>query len=659
MGLTNKQKNWITKNRNKSSIQKMSKALGINQGEIENFLNEASDKTIPNKKPPLIFNLILVLIPLLFFIILEMSLKVFDYGINTEQWITVHNDKYVTNPNIAHRYFFNTENLPGTIGDAFDKTKKPNSFRVFVLGGSSAAGYPFMPIGSFSRYIKKRLELVYPETKIEVVNTAISATNSYTIRDLMPGVLDQEPDLILIYAGHNEYYGTLGVGSNEYLGSSRFVVNTALYLNHFKTYELLRNIIKETTKLFSSERKNTSAGTLMSQIVKDQYIPYKSEKFEDGIEQFEGNLKDILDMATKKKVPVILGTVACNLKDQYPLENTYKNAGGIFEKAKELLDEGKQKEALAKFRTAKQLDAVRFRAPDEINETIKKLGKDYRCSVIDIDSVFNAISPEGITGNNLMMDHLHPNLEGYQIIGKLFYEEMEKLDLLPKSQVMINDNNAQDSITKANFDFSKLDSTIAAYEIKSLKNNWPFVEAGKSKLFYQLVVDKNFTDSIASKVVTGKLSWETAQGLTIQKYLRDGDYEKFEQQVKVLISQFPYSIEIYDLAIKNLIRAKGSESAYNLLLKRHKLQPDDFTTMWLGIIELTRSNEDEAINYFNESLRYNGSNIQVLYNLAVAYFYKEEYEKAASTINICLSKSPNLPEAKALQQQLYGLIKKQ
>ena len=61
-------------------------------------------------------------------------------------------------------------------------------------------------MGSFSRYIRKRLELVYPNTTIEVVNISMTAVNSYTVLDLLPGVLDQKPDLVLIYAGHNEYY---------------------------------------------------------------------------------------------------------------------------------------------------------------------------------------------------------------------------------------------------------------------------------------------------------------------------------------------------------------------------------------------------------------------------------------------------------------------
>mgnify|MGYP000915160728 CR=1 FL=1 len=61
---------------------------------------------------------------------------------------------------------------------------------------------------------------------------------------MMPGIIEQNPDMILIYAGHNEYYGALGAGSLESLGNSRWLVNQMLAANKYKTVQLLRNTIK-------------------------------------------------------------------------------------------------------------------------------------------------------------------------------------------------------------------------------------------------------------------------------------------------------------------------------------------------------------------------------------------------------------------------------
>ena len=202
-----------------------------------------TDKIKLKRKSPLWFYLILVLIPILFFVLLEILLWIFKYGRNDDQWIKITDTKQMLNPDIAGRYFFNTKDSPQSNNDAFNIVKKENTFRIFVMGGSSAQGFPFSPNGNFGRYIRDRLELILPEKHIEVINIAITATNSFTIRDLLPEVIEQKPDLILIYAGHNEYYGALGIGSTENIGSSRDFVNFLIWLNKFKSVELLRNIL--------------------------------------------------------------------------------------------------------------------------------------------------------------------------------------------------------------------------------------------------------------------------------------------------------------------------------------------------------------------------------------------------------------------------------
>ena len=185
-------------------------------------------------------------------VFLEIFLRIIDYGYNFDQWKDVGEGKYIINSNIAKKYFTNSSFNPTASEDEFDIHKKENSFRIFVLGESSAEGFPYNPMGSFSRYIRRRLELAYPNTPIEVINLGMSAISSYTLLDLLPGVLDQKPDLILIYTGHNEYYGALGVGSVQSFGSSRTLIRLILYLNDFRITQLVRNSLHRVLSLFSS-----------------------------------------------------------------------------------------------------------------------------------------------------------------------------------------------------------------------------------------------------------------------------------------------------------------------------------------------------------------------------------------------------------------------
>ena len=225
-----------------------------------------------NKKHRFYFYLILIAIPIIFFILLESGLRVFSYGYNNEQWIEVSDGKFILNPEIARRYFHKTQSLPYSNQDVFDAVKKENNFRIFIMGESSAAGFPFAPLGSFSRYLQQRLELVYPGSKIEVVNLGITAVNSYTIRDLFPGVLEMSPDLIIIYTGHNEYYGALGVGSMESFGTSRNIIKLSLWLNRFKTFEFLTDITRTISGWISPPNAVDRDATLMERMVSEQHI---------------------------------------------------------------------------------------------------------------------------------------------------------------------------------------------------------------------------------------------------------------------------------------------------------------------------------------------------------------------------------------------------
>ncbi len=656
MSLTNKQKKWIVQKKNKLSAEKIAEELKVNKADVVEFL-----KLFSEKKTPIYFYLILIGVPVLFFILLEGGLRIFNYGESFEQWVNPAEGKYILNPNYAKRYFFNTKSIPYSDQDVFDVKKKNNAFRVFVLGGSSAAGYPFLPNGAFSRYIRERLKLLYPSKEIEVVNIAMTAINSYSLADMFDGVLKQKPDLIIFYAGHNEYYGALGIGSMESLGSSGFIVKLMLSLSNFRTYQLVRNTVKNIVALFNKNK--SGSGTLMSRIVADQYIEFKSDKYFAGVKQFEDNMTEMLFKAKKNKVNVLIGTLASNLKDQKPFiskpAGKYPAALDVFKQAGNVLEMNNKAKADSLFRFAKDLDQLRFRAPEDINYTIKKLGKKFNYPVVNIDSIFAARSPSGITGNNLMTDHLHPTFEGYQIIGQAFFNSMEKNNLLPGKLVTGLSEEDQHKKTLENLRFSKLDSTISSFRIAALKNDWPFISKEKKRPLNSIIKLKNFIDSTAYLVEEGKLEWEEAHRRVAGWYVSNKKYAEFEYEMEVLISQFPVIVEYYNSVANELLKAAKYDEALKYLELRYKQKPDAFSTKWIAIIELSKHNTDKAIKFFIESISMKGDDAQVYYNLAGAYLIKKNYKAALNAINKCLNIDSSYKGASELQKQLAEYLKKQ
>jgi len=611
------------------------------------------------KKVNKIFYLVLILIPVLFFVLLELSLRALDYGYDTEVFTEVKPGWLEVNPKLARKYFHNVKNLPSTNKDVFRKIKPQNGYRVFVLGGSSGAGYPYIPLGAFTRYLRTRLELAYPNRTIEVVNMSLTAINSYALRDMIDAVLEQKPDVILIYAGHNEYYGALGVGSMENLGTSPALVNLVLKLENLKTFQLVRNIIKGAVKAIAGKDKRKS-GTLMARMAEKKKIPFDSELYKKGVEQFNENMEAVFERAKRANVPVVISTLACNLLDQKPFiseaAENFPSADEQFEKARIIFEKGNVKRALPLFVEAKDLDMLRFRAPSEINKSIKTLAKKYNAPLADAFTALMRASEKGIVGNDLMTDHLHPDLRGYQIIGKTFYATMATHHLLPKDKPAVS-YGFQDKLTREKFAFTELDSVVAKYKIKLLKNDWPFTEPQNKLPESKLIVPKNYVDSLAREFVLGKIDWIAAHEKLAEYYWKRKDYVRYSKAMKTVISQFPIVPRFYETAATKLLAVKRFDEAYEILLKQFKTIPDAFCTKWLGILNLRKGKNNAAIFYLKKSLEYDNGDAQVYYNMAGAYVSKKKYAEALSLVNKALRINPKYERAKNLKLQLESVLR--
>jgi len=260
-----------------------------------------------NKKKKRIFTIILILLPFLILLLFELSLVLLNYGGNQRLFVSGTDEGirqyYMTNRDVANRYFYMQNTKPTPPKDLFLKEKPENGYRIFVLGGSTTAGFPYANNLMFSRIMHKQLEEIFPDKHIEVVNTAMSAVNSYTLVDFMDEILKHQADALLVYAGHNEFYGALGVGSTESWGKKASHVRAYITLRKFKTFLLVRDIVGNIrSRMMEKSTGGTildPSNTLMARIVAEQTIPYQGELYQRGKSQFSDNLHVIFEKAQK------------------------------------------------------------------------------------------------------------------------------------------------------------------------------------------------------------------------------------------------------------------------------------------------------------------------------------------------------------------------
>jgi len=145
-------------------------------------------KNINQKK--LAFTLVFFALIIAFFLFFELLLRLLGYGFDTGIFVK---PKYIdeiyienlafTNKYKPKQYWISNDLSQMLIRNTFTSEKSKNTLRGFVLGGSSAEGFPYETNQSFSKMTELALKQSGKYDNIEILNLGISAMTSYFIKD--------------------------------------------------------------------------------------------------------------------------------------------------------------------------------------------------------------------------------------------------------------------------------------------------------------------------------------------------------------------------------------------------------------------------------------------------------------------------------------------
>jgi hypothetical protein len=297
------------------------------------------------------FYSVLVVLLFLLIVLLELAPGIFSYGDDLSLFVPASNKKYLKcNQTVAKRFFSKFEHtLP--LNDIFLKEKPDNGYRIFVLGESTVQGFPYDANLAFTRILQRRLQDIFPNLTIEVVNLSLTAISSYTLLDFTGEIIQQKPDAVLIYTGHNEYYGALGIGSMENGSIPRWLKKLHLRLIHLKIYQLLQNVISKIYAIIYPASEDEAKMTLMQQVVGKNIIPYNSEMYKEWLMQFYDNMREMLLKLNEANIPIIISDLVSNVKDPQPFYSVRSKA---FPSADSLYNEAVRLESDSLFEQAKK-----------------------------------------------------------------------------------------------------------------------------------------------------------------------------------------------------------------------------------------------------------------------------------------------------------------
>ena len=462
--------------------------------------------SITNKKNPdtvtqrpryrkLLFRLLAILIGLTPFLLCEAALRVGGW----QSTDAVH-DPFVgfteilplfqSNSDGTH-YEVSPSRLPLFRPDSFLIKKPANEFRIFCIGGSTVQGRPFAIETAFSSWLEMNLAVTDPSKDWQVINCGGVSYASYRLAPIMDEIVNYEPDLIVLYTGHNEFledrtYRTIRE-------TPAWVAHPHAYLSRLRTYSFLRRWIVGDDSTPKSE--NTLPSDVEARLDfkngMEQYTRDRQWK-QDVVLHFESNFRRMISTAQAANVPIIVCKPTCNLRDsppfksensetlsQYSLERfetwkseleTETNPPRTRESARSILQtmlDCDREHAMTHFRfatlcladgdidlarehflEAKEQDICPLRATEPIYQAIARVTRETDSPTVDIQAAFAKRASDGIAGGETLIDHVHPTIHGHQLIAGMLVHQMQIMGLVENVQSESRDAEVGKQYTK-------------------------------------------------------------------------------------------------------------------------------------------------------------------------------------------------------------------
>ena len=598
-------------------------------------------------------------------------------------------DYYTMNPDIKHRYFSQVDFSPNTSPESFLPSKPKETYRIFCLGASTTVGYPYWYNAAFSSFLRDRLQKQFPNKKCEIINLGMTATNSYTVVDIANELVNYEPDLIIVYDGHNEFYGALGIASRETLGSSRLIAKMYLRLIHLQTFQLAQNLVSQIVGIFSASAPAEGRGTMMERLSHGKYIPYGSPTYHDALSIFQENIDDLRNICNEHNIPLMISSQVSNLRGQrpfisgdYPGSTTdakrqfYSN----FESGVNLLNAGHIDSALGVFRAllpfdtlradvhyylgqcynkknnpveafkeyikARDYDQLRFRASSDMNDLIRKSCTNKNEFFADIEQLFKENSPDSLIGNELIVEHLHPNARGYFLMAKEYARIMKQHQLFATAQEWNNASTINEDELWQQRHVTEFDERLAKRKTEILTASWPFTQATVPVV--SAVKSDDTLGNIVEVVTRGNGNWLDGHQQAANYYLARGDKENAAKEFNTIIDQIPDDIQPY-LQLAHIYLELGKlELVKKVLISSLAIEKTILAYRALGDIALNQNKPLDAISYYSAMTMFNQSineKLQNGYLLAVAQFRAGKNELARNQLLLLLQLKPDFSPA--------------
>jgi tetratricopeptide (TPR) repeat protein len=364
----------------------------------------------------------------------------------------------------SKRRFFNEQHFP--------KKKPPGTFRIFTLGGSTTYGRPYDNEVSFSHWMELLLNETNPGRHYEVINAGGISYASYRVVVLMRELVQYEPDLFVVYTGHNEFLEERTYRDIIDDGPVTRVLRRGA--SRLRTVALLQHVlgtVRERDKLPAEVKAKLDVWSGLDAFTRDDAL--RASVLAD----FRFNVRQMIEIARGHGVPILFIEPVANIKDFSPFKSEHgptvaaeriRRFRDVYQRASRfaageecahampLLDEalklspefadvhfrigrcelarGNWDAAGEHLLLAKELDVAPLRALEGMKEELHDLARTKGVPLVPLQALLeeDSLARYGhrFLGSEYFLDHVHPRVEIHQRIAEWIVEELVRRDIV-------------------------------------------------------------------------------------------------------------------------------------------------------------------------------------------------------------------------------------
>jgi tetratricopeptide (TPR) repeat protein len=280
--------------------------------------------------------------------------------------------------------------------------------------------------------------------------------------------------------------------------------------------------------------------------------------------------------------------------------------------------------------------------------------------VADVDSAFRAHSPDGILGKELLWEHVHPTLDGYELLSQTWFKAMRSI---PFQLADVNEKlraALSDSLLRASVGSTELDAEFGAQTMRKLLHRWPFVSAGGDQ---ETELPHDPIGRAAALFINGTLRWNESHYELADAYLKDKQYARALREYKAVNSYYPD--DAFPLMRMGDMYAllENNESAAGALLRVLEITENQFIHLKLGVLYAKSGRPDLSLVHLSSAFELDSHSAshfsrtqfeEATYYYAFALFKSGKIEEAKQTLSMLMENDP----ANARSAQLWAQINK-